>query len=942
MFTLRRKAALCAAVAVTLVGCAKKSEEASAKYRVPDGFLIENVAPASQTGSLVAFTFDSLGRPVVAKERLFPTILIDGDKNGSFETEKTFTDKVKNLQGMWFDGRTLYAVGQDSADNVTGLYKIEDRNGDDVGDTFERVNAYEKTMGEHGPHDIRRGPDGEPTVMLGNHTGVPADLVDPNSPLQNYNEGQLLGRYMDARGHAAGIMAPGGTVTRLERKTGKYTIIGGGFRNAYNHAWNAEGELFTFDSDMEWDINLPWYRGVRSVHVVPGGDYGWRTGSGKLHAYLMDTLPPMRDLGRGSPVGVEFYEHSVYPKEYRGAYFEADWSRGRILVSKPEKCGATYCVGQEGKEFVHGEPLNVTDLEVGPDGMLYFTTGGRDTEGGLFRIRYAPGVFQRMFNSSSDPKGVQQITRQPQPLSSWGHAALLRAKAERGSAWESELRALAADKSAEATDRVSALLTLQRLGPAPNAELLRPLSTDGNASVRAAAIYVASLHSSERAQAIVLSGLGDKDPFNRRRALEGMLRMAITSAPVEQVYALLSDADRNVRYAARLVLERYPREQWAAKALDEPNAIGATESLYALTRTAKSAADLDPLFEKEIAWLQKSNLSDDELLRYVRLFGLTAIRREGGAPDSVRQQVHAALINRFPAKEEALSRELARTLAYCGQPEAIGKILAAMPKDEENTQLQIHYAYCLREIKKGWTPDQKRQLMNWYPKAAEWRGGQSFTGFINLMFDSSLEFFDPEEKKLAYAKVPMFAPMEIQARANGFKPPAAVMRQKGSKAVSNEEIMEFQMFDPMTLKAKAEKGAKIFEKECSQCHRFGSAGKDFGPDLTTIASRFKKKDLLESVLWPSKTISDQYASIIVETKDGDLINAMLVREESDKLILKTAEQERPIEVPKSAVKARRPSKISIMPEGLLNEYGQGEIADLIAYLLSARSTVSSD
>jgi putative heme-binding domain-containing protein len=143
-----------------------------------------------------------------------------------------------------------------------------------------------------------------------------------------------------------------------------------------------------------------------------------------------------------------------------------------------------------------------------------------------------------------------------------------------------------------------------------------------------------------------------------------------------------------------------------------------------------------------------------------------------------------------------------------------------------------------------------------------------------------------------------------------------VQRQQGVQAVSAQEVFEFQMYDPMTLKAKPEMGKKIFEKECSSCHRIGAEGKDFGPDLTTLASRFKKKDVLEAILWPSKTISDQYRSYIIETEDNDLINGLIVAEDTKRLVVKTADVERPIEVPKSSIKDRRISKISIMPEHL--------------------------
>ena len=73
-----------------------------------------------------------------------------------------------------------------------------------------------------------------------------------------------------------------------------------------------------------------------------------------------------------------------------------------------------------------------------------------------------------------------------------------------------------------------------------------------------------------------------------------------------------------------------------------------------------------------------------------------------------------------------MNRELAVTLAWAGQPEAIGKILAAMPDDDTNPKLQLHYVYALRTMKTGWTKPQKAQLTDWFAKASTWRGGASF------------------------------------------------------------------------------------------------------------------------------------------------------------------------------------------------------------------------
>ncbi|HUQ93936.1 MAG TPA: HEAT repeat domain-containing protein [Bryobacteraceae bacterium] len=915
-------------LALALAGCQKVKTEKS-RFETPAGFSVEVVAKPEQTGSLINLTFDSLGRPVVSKEKEHPTTLIDRDGDGYFETEKVFSDKVTHAQGMWFEGRTLYATAHDVAEKQAGLYRMEDTDGDDVADTFERVSTFQRTMGEHGPHAIRRAPDGEMEIMLGNHTFPPADKINALSPLRNYHEGNLLERYWDARGHAKGILAPGGVLTRWNKEAKDFTLIFGGMRNAYDFAYNRDGERFTFDSDMEWDINLPWYRPVRSLHGIPGGDYGWRSGSENMPNDFSDTLPPFHEAGRGSPVGIEFYHHNAYPQGYFDAFLEADWSRGRILISYPKRAGATYRLQSGAVEFVHGEPLNVTDLEVGPDGSVYFTLGGRGTAGGLYRIAYKPGFWDKLFRKGPE-KGILRATRQPQPLSSWGHAALQQLKQSMGETWAKDLEELARNPRASTDDRVQAALVLQRLGPKPSGELLRHLAEDRDPSVRAVAVYLAGGADTEPHKAIAAGGLKDADPFVRRRAAEALVRQ--NWAPVEALLPLFEERDQFVRYAARVALERAPRENWQDGALKFESPEGRIEGFLALSRTAKSSTDLDPVLRNEIAMLKSKTLRRGDELRLLRAIQVTAIGHSDGLPETARKEIHSILLPRFPSPDRRLQMEYARMLAYCGQPEAIGKLLASLRDDEEDQQMQIHLVYCLRTMKNGWTKEQKQKLINWFPKASKWRGGASFTGFINFMFDSSLAFLDPDEVKAAYQRVPEFAPLKEGEKGVDGRP-SVVARQKGVQAYSPQEIYEFQMFDPMTLQAKPEEGKKIFEEQCASCHRHGSLGKDFGPDLTTLTSRFQKKDILEAILWPSKTVSDQYQSWIVETKDGDTMNGLLVSEDDRKMVLKTGDQERPIELGKANVKSKRLSKVSIMPENAMDGYGMAEVSNLMAFLL---------
>src|ERR1041385_6480090 len=159
-----------------------------------------------------------------------------------------------------------------------------------------------------------------------------------------------------------------------------------GFRNAYDFDFSPEGELFTFDSDMEWDWGLPWYRPTRINHCVLGAEFGWRSGSADWPDYYADSLPATVDIGIGSPTGVKFGTKSKFPEKYRKAFFIFDWSYGRIFAVHMKPNGASYSAEYE--VFLKGKPLNLTDLEFGKDGAMYFITGGRGTQSGLYRLTY--------------------------------------------------------------------------------------------------------------------------------------------------------------------------------------------------------------------------------------------------------------------------------------------------------------------------------------------------------------------------------------------------------------------------------------------------------------------------------------------------------------------------------------------------------------------------
>ncbi|MEX0599637.1 MAG: hypothetical protein WD205_03270, partial [Rhodothermales bacterium] len=293
------------------------------RFDVPEGFAVEEVYSPEQAGTVVAIAFDSEGRLVLSREDSTIVTLVDENGDGAYE-EIEFSEEIYNSQGIFFDGPDLLAVGM-GPDSV-GIYRVVDVDGDSRGDRIELIERSIGTMGDHGPHQPFFGPDGYLYWTLGNMSGMYSTPA-PLSPLRDYKEGVLALVRTDPRGHADEYRMPGGTFVRknLAEPESDWELVVGGFRNQYDGAFNMMGELFTYDSDMEWDRDLPWFRETRSVHAVPGGDFGWRTGSRKLLDYNIDTLPPMEDLGRGSPTGVTFYQSYKYPSEYWDVYLQSDW-----------------------------------------------------------------------------------------------------------------------------------------------------------------------------------------------------------------------------------------------------------------------------------------------------------------------------------------------------------------------------------------------------------------------------------------------------------------------------------------------------------------------------------------------------------------------------------------------------------------------------------------
>lgn len=360
------------------------------KVKVPPGFKVELLySPAKENeGSWVSMCADPNGRLIVSGQYDEGLFRITPPPPGSDPTE-TLVEKIdvdlSSAQGLCWAFDSLYALVTKNAKTPSGLYRVRDTDGDDRLDKVELLRALEGG-GDHGWHGLLPGPDGKSIYAIAGNATTPPALAGAHVP-PHLGEDQLLPRLPDGRGFMTGVLAPGGVVYRVNPDGSEWEMVANGFRNPYDAAFNRDGELFTYDADMEYDIGTPWYRPTRICHVTSGAEFGWRYGAGKWPAYQPDSLPSVLDIGAGSPTAVTFGYGTKFPARYRDALFAADWTFGSIHAVHLQPDGASY--RGESEVFLSGVPLPVTSMVVGPtDGALYFITGGWRIQTGLYRVTY--------------------------------------------------------------------------------------------------------------------------------------------------------------------------------------------------------------------------------------------------------------------------------------------------------------------------------------------------------------------------------------------------------------------------------------------------------------------------------------------------------------------------------------------------------------------------
>jgi len=277
----------------------------------------------------------------------------------------------------------------------------------------------------------------------------------------------------------------------------------------------------------------------------------------------------------------------------------------------------------------------------------------------------------------------------------------------------------------------------------------------------------------------------------------------------------------------------------------------------------------------------------------------------------------------------------------------------------------VHYIYNLRNVKSGWTLAQREKYFNWFAQAVQ--GGKPAVtypqgGAYNVLTNQALashlhpaelvQWFKDVDRDYgdgaSYAKYLLNIRTDAIATLTGEErdelgslvaaslEKAPWKQAKERKFVKSWTVNELlPALDGVAHGRDFASGKAAFnDAQCIVCHRFANTGGSVGPELTGAASKYSRQSILESIIEPSKVISDQFQSVTIFKKDGEDVTGRIIDENQERVIVMPSllAPQNTVTVPVGEIARRAPSKLSAMPSGLVDQLTQDEILDLLAYI----------
>ncbi len=743
----------------------------------------------------------------------------------------------------------------------------------------------------------------------------------------------------------------GGNLYRCRPDGTKLERWATGFWNPHASCFDAFGRLFTVDNDP--DSRPP----CRLLHIIPGGDYGYRFRNGRkgTHPFtswngeIPGTLPMVAGTGE-APSGIVCYENDGFPDDYLGTLLVGSWGDHRIDQFVLEPKGASFT--SNAKTIIQGgENFRPVGLAVAPDGSLYFSDWVLKDyklhgKGRVWRVSGKEVPRRTLIDAAkitdlTKPEDLQRLLFSRRLDVRQVAARLL--FAERNSDVQNFLRGIPRIVTDPLADRAIALgdqfrdtdqhhdsegallwsgnIPVKNLDPEDIDEFLTPFEIAG---------FRKELCDLKLGRDELQSGFRKNDP-NPKINLFFQLMQVLCG---KDLYPKDSSLCRGWLDAESIALRRLA-VQW----IGEENLSDLRPDVESLLADPHTTPDL---FLACLATLQlldgkpASEFEKNPPTQYIAAMVTEANRPAALRATALRMlpanatELTAPLMKELlSSPDESLRQEAVRTLAVSSLPEARELLLpiAANPQASLELRAEAIAGLCNGPHEQP-LPKEVEALLLKYARG-----------------DAEVDLSDASSRRRAVETLQLEALRSLRGRAvagseirktienldrkTGIKQAVEIVLNGKRSAVEAAPA-------PDSTPADASAGRRTFfhhnGPQCGKCHTVQGRGGQVGPDLTIIARTMDREKLLSSILEPSKEISPQFTTWIIETTEGKTHTGFILEDNrTGQIKLGTAAGD-VLVINEDEVETREPSKVSVMPEKLHEQMTTHELRDLLTFL----------